>query len=762
MKKLLLFLSFIALACVSYAQNGHTSVYLGHYTTSGRPSATANKYQYIYNDDSVLPQAVQVSNGTSWVSMSVSSSGGGSQTLPQVLATGRTLNMDSILLSANTNLHIKGGQTLLDTLNMNALPFTFDTCYFLGDSRTINIFGNTTNRYTDIVCNTLSLVQSNRGVSGMSVYLTTGNTLQANLQLIPHKSALSKYLFWWFGSNDQPATGLQFSAGYTLCIDTALARGWSASDMYMLYSWNNNGASPAVQQKLLHDTAQAIATRLGMNFVDFYNIQKNINARMGSTGMTYDGLHDNVEGNNLIARQILASMPTYQLKDSAKMSVFNGVVDVRRLRLRNFDSSTSVVNTFLGLGIDGKINFLPNQRVIQDWNLGFDSTGQAATINIAGAIKNFYSVSTGSPGSGQTIAVPGVYTGLISPSFGGMIFAGDGLGTATYNLNLNNGSKVIVGALATTASTFENLTVGNSGIYTNYYKAIGKVTSWNTAEADLSFDSLSANHWGILQARGNGLTLGYTMKINPLGGEIILGDSVQVPNGAGGTYGLSINRQTWINKDSLPISSAGTVMALGLDTSSRRLVRFASSGGSGVQIVGTFNSQTPNSNGLRISGDTIYAQPASTTNPGMIIASGAQTLGATLTLTNNLTVSASIIGNHYFDHGGTPTIVAGTGAGTSPTISITGTDQEGFVNLTTGTLPSTSSTIATITYNSGFTFPNGSVVVLFPANAATALLSGTSMIYASGFTTGWSFTSGTVNLIAATPYQWFYQIRSQN
>lgn len=515
------------------------------------------------------------------VPASVFTSSGSTPTLPQVLASGRTLiASDSILLSANTSLHVKGGQTLLDTLNMNALPFTFDTCYFLGDSRTINVFGNTTNRYTDIVCNTLSLVQSNRGVSGMSVYLTTGNTLQSNLQLIPHKSALSKYLFWWFGSNDQPATGLQFSAGYTLCIDTALARGWSASDMYMLYSWNNNGASPAVQQKLLHDTAQAIATRIGMNFVDFYNIQKNINARMGSVGMTYDGLHDNVEGNNLIARQILASMPTYQLKDSAKMSVFNGVVDVRRLRLRNFDSSASAVNTFLGLGIDGKINFLPNQRVVQDWNLGFDNTGQAATINIAGAVKSFYSVVTGSPGSGQTIAVPGVYTGLISPSFGGMVFAGDGLGTATYNLNLNNGSKVIVGALATTASTFENLTVGNSGIYTNYYKAISKVTSWNTAEADLSFDSLSANRWAILQARGNALTLGYTTKINPLGGEIILGDSVQVPNGAGGTYGLSINRQTWINKDSLPNSSAGTVMALGLDTSSRRLVRFAASGAS--------------------------------------------------------------------------------------------------------------------------------------------------------------------------------------
>jgi hypothetical protein len=48
---------------------------------------------------------------------------------------------------------------------------------------------------------------------------------------------------------------------------------------------------------------------------------------------------------------------------------------------------------------------------------------------------------------------------------------------------------------------------------------------------------------------------------------------------------------------------------------------------------------------------------------------------------------------------------------------------------------------------------------LTPANSATALLSGATMVYAGGIsTTVWTITSGTAALVATTVYQWYYQV----
>jgi hypothetical protein len=63
-------------------------------------------------------------------------------------------------------------------------------------------------------------------------------------------------------------------------------------------------------------------------------------------------------------------------------------------------------------------------------------------------------------------------------------------------------------------------------------------------------------------------------------------------------------------------------------------------GGGGVTTVGTF-SGTSETNGAAISSSTITFGPADASNPGMIKASGSQTLNATLTTAQNLTVGAS-------------------------------------------------------------------------------------------------------------------------
>lgn len=99
-----------------------------------------------------------------------------------------------------------------------------------------------------------------------------------------------------------------------------------------------------------------------------------------------------------------------------------------------------------------------------------------------------------------------------------------------------------------------------------------------------------------------------------------------------------------------------------------------------------------------------------------------------------------------------PTIVAGVGAGTGNTVSITGTDLAGKITITSGSSP-TSGAIATITFNGAYsTTP---FVVTQAGNATTADRS----IYATPTTT--TFEIGNSLGATLTPsevYVWYYQV----
>lgn len=104
-----------------------------------------------------------------------------------------------------------------------------------------------------------------------------------------------------------------------------------------------------------------------------------------------------------------------------------------------------------------------------------------------------------------------------------------------------------------------------------------------------------------------------------------------------------------------------------------------------------------------------------------------------------------------------PTIAAGVGAGTTPTLTISGHDMSGKITIITGTLPTgTNAVIATITL--GTAYGTAQYPVLYPGNATTATLSGVSMVYTTGGTATWTITSGTSGLTAATTYIWYYQV----
>jgi hypothetical protein len=109
---------------------------------------------------------------------------------------------------------------------------------------------------------------------------------------------------------------------------------------------------------------------------------------------------------------------------------------------------------------------------------------------------------------------------------------------------------------------------------------------------------------------------------------------------------------------------------------------------------------------------------------------------------------------------GTPTIAAGAGAGTGPTVTIAGNDRAGRVSVLTGTAPSASAVVATVTFGAALgSAPKA--VLLTPAGPLAGALSGNAAVYldsASTTTAVFVLKVGSTNLTAATTYLWHYLV----
>jgi hypothetical protein len=123
----------------------------------------------------------------------------------------------------------------------------------------------------------------------------------------------------------------------------------------------------------------------------------------------------------------------------------------------------------------------------------------------------------------------------------------------------------------------------------------------------------------------------------------------------------------------------------------------------------------------------------------------------TIVTTNDITAK------HIKGNSGALSIAASIGAGTSPSaVSVTGTDMSGVVSLTTGTSPSVNAVLATITYNTAFS--TAPVVVITPANAATASLAAAQAVWVNITTTGFTINTNGTAVGASTAYKWNYVV----
>lgn len=178
--------------------------------------------------------------------------------------------------------------------------------------------------------------------------------------------------------------------------------------------------------------------------------------------------------------------------------------------------------------------------------------------------------------TGSLHAALGAWSGVNTTSGTGDVFVGDSAG---WN-NTTGSNNVVIGHLATVP-----LPAGNN---------------------QFNFANISRGIMNTSTANG---------KDSIFGKETIL-DSLAMPNLAS----KAIDTTTY---KPLVISAAGDVF---------RMNNWPmTGGGSGVTTVGTFSGSSQ-TNGASISGTTITFGPADATNPGMIKATGSQTLGATLTM----------------------------------------------------------------------------------------------------------------------------------
>jgi hypothetical protein len=118
------------------------------------------------------------------------------------------------------------------------------------------------------------------------------------------------------------------------------------------------------------------------------------------------------------------------------------------------------------------------------------------------------------------------------------------------------------------------------------------------------------------------------------------------------------------------------------------------------------------------------------------------------------------LGNATFKsvYGGTHAtfVVANSGAGLSPIISVSGNNIDGVITLKAGRSPAASAVVATVTFGSDLpSIPN---CVILPGNAASAALFGVASVYAAGDSrSSFQLLVGSAHLVASTEYRWKYQ-----
>lgn len=367
------------------------------------------------------------------------------------------------------------------------------------------------------------------------------------------------------------------------------------------------------------------------------------------------------------------------------------------------------------------------------------------------------------------------------------------IGTADYNsafgaLSLNSNTSADGNTANGYASLFSN-TTGNYNTASGYHSSYGNTTGSNTSDGYKSlFFNATGNHntaagREALYGSSGGLAISNNTAVGQRALFSIIGDhNTAVGSNAGLNYlgsnsnyfgynvainhiignnvhvfGSNISAPAWNSENlfdfggamvltniSATDSTAAPNVRCGIGVMAPESVLELRAGSAGVAGM-IFNSQTPFTG-------TVAA--------GKIALSfdGTDLFGRMGTTNYKLTQQAVNL-TAITTSGSAPSIAAGTGAGTGPTISISGNDVAGKITLTTGTTPTLAGTICTVTFSVALGATPKSVIITAASSAAAQSAINRVFIDAATLsTTILELKNIGTALTASASYIWYYLI----
>ena len=155
-----------------------------------------------------------------------------------------------------------------------------------------------------------------------------------------------------------------------------------------------------------------------------------------------------------------------------------------------------------------------------------------------------------------------------------------------------------------------------------------------------------------------------------------------------------------------------------------------------------------------------HASQATTVSNSIAIGYNAYTTASNQVVLGNSSVTATILRGaataaKLGGSSSTPAVAAGAGAGTGGSVSVSGNNTHGEITITSGTLPTASAVIATITF-SGAAFGTAPNVVMWPSgpNASTLPF----LPYVTTTTTTFVINASTISLGGSTTYKYHYVV----
>jgi hypothetical protein len=391
-----------------------------------------------------------------------------------------------------------------------------DTLFYFGDSHTVGDLAlTTTRRFSSSTALYCGYAERNFGVGGTTM---VGNT--TIISNIPYKSAATpgSKLIINFGTNDviTGQTLANFKTDYFKWIDSAVARGWTASTDIILMQpeYSNLAGGYVAGWMALKDTVTSIANTKGTLLLKTWDLMA---ADAADGFVASDGFHPNDNGHSFTAYH-LSNLIKGTVKNSNQVQAVNGVSEFQTIYYKNADTASY---TTIPAGIDstGKlVKYRPNAFIRNNKSTDYD----AADFGITGmgyAKTAFRSPRLEIVGSGSARDVGGAaLQGWVDGS--GAHLWGVNWSTFTpMNLYLHEFSgNVQIGPGTLNASA--RLSVGGGIIASAAMQAMGAFAG-NTAPATQIY--YAGAGYGGLQAYDYSNSLSKPLVLQEFGGNALIG-----------------------------------------------------------------------------------------------------------------------------------------------------------------------------------------------------------------------------------------------